>query len=69
MGYQGVKDFPELKVKISHKKPKGGGELSEVQKEYNKKNLRNITVLAERFLGQVRAWGVKLYGLYYLQGR
>ena len=56
-------------MKISHKKPKGGGELSEVQKEYNKKNLRNITVLAERFLGQVRAWGVKLYGLYYLQGR
>jgi len=35
-GYHGIKkDFPELKVRIPYKKPKGE-ELTEAQKEYNK---------------------------------
>jgi len=46
LGYYGVeKDFSELKVKISHKKPKGE-ELSGAQKAYNKK-LRSKRVVSE----------------------
>jgi len=36
--YHGIKkDFPELKERIPYKKPKGE-ELTEAQKEYNKKS-------------------------------
>jgi len=44
MGYYGVeKDFPELKVEIPHKKPKGE-ELTKAQKEYNKELRRERVV-------------------------
>jgi len=42
--YHGIKkDFPELKVRVSYKKPKGE-ELTEAQKEYNKELRRERVV-------------------------
>jgi len=43
-GYQGIKkDFPELKVRVPYKKPKGE-ELTEAQKEYNKESYQEHTI-------------------------
>jgi len=55
--YQGVeKGFPELKVKIPHKKPEGE-ELSGSQKEYNKK-LRSKRVVSEHTMGKMKKYEV-----------
>jgi len=56
-GYQGIKkDFPELKVKIPYKKPKGG-ELTEAQKEYNKE-LRRERVVSEHTIGKMKKYEI-----------
>jgi len=55
-GYHGIKkDFPELKVEISYKKLKGN-ELTEAQKEYNKK-LRGKRVVSEHTTGKMKKYG------------
>jgi len=57
MGYYGVKkDFPELKVKIPHKKPKEE-ELTEAHKEYNKE-LRRERVVSEHNTGKMKKYGI-----------
>jgi len=57
LGYYGVeKDFPELKVKMHHKKPKGE-ELSGARKGYNKK-LRSKRVVLEHTRGKMKKYEV-----------
>ncbi|MEN4070185.1 MAG: transposase family protein [Methanobacterium sp.] len=56
-GYHGIKkDFPELKVRIPYKKPKGG-ELTETQKEYNKE-LRRERVVSEHTIGKMKKYEI-----------
>jgi hypothetical protein len=56
-GYQGIKkDFPELKVRIPYKKPKGR-ELTETQKEYNKE-LRRERVVSEHTIGKMKKYEI-----------
>jgi len=56
-GYHGIKkDFPELKVKMSHKKPKIE-EPSGAQKEYNKE-LRRERVVSEHTTGKMKKYEI-----------
>jgi len=55
--YHGIKkDFPELKVRVPYKKPKGE-EITEAQKEYNKE-LRREKVVSEHTIGKMKKYEV-----------
>jgi len=53
LGFQGIKkDYPDLDIKIPHKKPRGR-ELTKKQKEENRK-LSSRRVLAEHTIGGIK---------------